>query len=96
LFLPSPTWIPNRKAARLLPGQAESLRRLTRDDAKQQACLAQVNRLIAEKMRELDETIRARQTQGFDAASRIVLNNAGKKIMHRRKGGEGGCSRLCR
>jgi hypothetical protein len=47
-------------------------------------------------MRELDETIRARQTQGFDAASRIVLSNAGKKIMHRRKGGKGGCSRLCR
>ncbi len=72
-----------QNALRLLPGQMADLRTRTRDDAVQQADLAQLNQLIAQKTSEMGEVIRARETQGFDAASRMVSNNSGKKIMDR-------------
>lgn len=74
---------PYERAVRLLPVQTDRLRDLTRDDTVQQAYFARLDKLVAEKMSEVGETIDLRKNQGFDAASRLVRTNAGKNMMDR-------------
>jgi methyl-accepting chemotaxis protein len=57
------------------------LKKLTEDNSSQQRRLASVSSVIDAKLAELKETIELRRTQGFDAALKVVLTNAGKTYM---------------
>jgi CheY-like chemotaxis protein len=58
-----------------------SLRSLTRDNPQQQQRLEKLAPVINKKLAELKETIEAREHQGQQAASRLVLSHVGKKTM---------------
>jgi methyl-accepting chemotaxis protein len=58
-----------------------NLRKLTVDNPGQQRRLASLSQPIDNKLAELKQTIDVRQTQGFDAAVKIVLTNSGKAYM---------------
>jgi CHASE3 domain sensor protein len=57
------------------------LRKLTADNPNQQQRLANLSKTIDGKMVELKQTIDLRRAQGFDAALKVVLTNAGKVYM---------------
>ncbi|MGA2227435.1 MAG: CHASE3 domain-containing protein, partial [Syntrophobacteraceae bacterium] len=56
-------------------------RAMTVDNEKQQRNFDLLEPLIAEKLNELAETIKARRDSGFEAALEIVLTNTGKVTM---------------
>lgn len=58
-----------------------NLRKLTVDSPGQQRRLASLSQPIDNKLAELKQTMDVRQTQGFDAAVKIVLTNSGKAYM---------------
>ena len=57
------------------------VKKQTSDNPDQQRRLAALGPLIDSKLAELSETIGLRRNQGFDAAQKVVLTNAGKSIM---------------
>ena len=57
------------------------LRRLTADNPSQQQRLGIIKLLVTEKLAELKETILLRQTKGFNAASEVVIGDAGLQLM---------------
>jgi methyl-accepting chemotaxis protein len=57
------------------------LKTLTSDNPSEQSRFARVTPLIESKFAELDNTISVRRNQGFDAALKIVVTNAGKMFM---------------
>jgi CHASE3 domain sensor protein len=57
------------------------LKNLTSDNPNQQRRLTAITPLIESKLSELKETIELRRDQGFDAALKIILANAGKTYM---------------
>lgn len=57
------------------------LKELTVDNSGQQERIARLEPLIAEKIADLDLTIKVRREQGFDAAQRLMMNNYGKDVM---------------
>ena len=57
------------------------VRRLTADNPDQQRRLATVGPLIDAKLAELKRTIDLRRTDGFDAAVKVILTDAGKTYM---------------
>lgn len=59
----------------------QTLRSLTSDNSSQQERLDQLDALVARRVELLEEGINLRQTQGFDAAQRLVLSNTGKALM---------------
>ncbi len=63
------------------PIRLADLRRLTADNPQQQQRLDAITPLVAAKFAELKETIALRETQGFPAASAVVMTQSGKKIM---------------
>ena len=72
---------PFAQAVTNVKDELAALRRLTREDPDQQERLRHLEALVAEKLVELDQTIRARTDQGFDAAAHIVATDRGKRLM---------------
>ena len=68
-------------------GQVQStlddVRKLTADNTDQQRRLTNLAPVIDTKLTELKQTIDLRRAQGFDAAAKVVLTNAGKDNMER-------------
>jgi methyl-accepting chemotaxis protein len=60
-----------------------SLRTLFLDDPEQIERLAEMEPLVEERLREIDQTIDARRKGGFDAALKIVLEGNGRRVMDR-------------
>jgi CHASE3 domain sensor protein len=57
------------------------VKNIAADNPNQQRRLAAISSLIDSKIEELKETVDLRRTQGFDAALKVVLTNAGKTLM---------------
>lgn len=61
--------------------QIDLAERLTADNPTQQALLKPIRTHIGAKLAELDETIRLRRTDSFDAARALVITDRGKSEM---------------
>ena len=72
---------PYRTALAILETQLQQLASLTADNDDQQRDLRQARELVSTKLTELSETIAVRRSEGFDAASRVVLTDRGKRGM---------------
>ncbi|WP_433042926.1 methyl-accepting chemotaxis protein [Dactylosporangium sp. CS-033363] len=72
---------PYTQALTDLASEQQALRTLTADNAGQQQRLDQLAPLITQKLGELKQTVDLRRAQGFDAAQKVVLTNAGKAVM---------------
>ena len=72
---------PYTKAIIKLKEDINNLRTLTNDNAYQQQRIERLEPLISKKLRELDETIELRKTDGFDAAREVVITDVGKTVM---------------
>ncbi|MFA5172396.1 MAG: CHASE3 domain-containing protein, partial [Sulfuriferula sp.] len=59
----------------------QHLRKLTADNPNQQQRLDTLEPLIANKLAELKETIDLRKNKGFDAATKVILTDKGKRVM---------------
>jgi len=57
------------------------LKDLNRDYPEQQERLRQIDQLIAEKLKVIDQTIELRKKNGFEAAKQIVITDKGMKLM---------------
>ena len=73
---------PYQSTVALLPRHLQELRTLVADDAQQRENVAAVEALIADKLREVEDTIAARRRGGFDAA-RVIDAGHGKQTMDR-------------
>jgi signal transduction histidine kinase/CheY-like chemotaxis protein/HPt (histidine-containing phosphotransfer) domain-containing protein len=74
---------PYRGASTSIKEQIARLSGLTVDNAEQQQRLEQLKPLIAKKLGELDQTIRARRSQSAAAAADVVQNESGLHTMER-------------
>jgi len=72
---------PYIQARTAIQARIEELRRLVKDNPSQQSYLQTLEVLVAQKLAELDNTIRLKQTKGTDAALKVVLTNQGKRLM---------------
>jgi methyl-accepting chemotaxis protein len=72
---------PHSKAVTGLANTLSSLRTLTADNPNQQRRFATLAPAIDAKLAELKQTIDLRRNQGFDAAAKVVLTDAGKNLM---------------
>ena len=73
---------PYTAATQKIDQDVNELKRLTADNPTQQDHLNALQPLIANKLAELQETINLRQqTQGFEAALRVVRTDRGKNLM---------------
>jgi PAS domain S-box-containing protein len=62
---------------------SEQLKKLRSDSPDQLAPINELDRLIREKFREMDETINVRRSQGAEPALKMVLTNKGAELMRR-------------
>jgi methyl-accepting chemotaxis protein len=72
---------PYKSALAAIDTTLADFQKLTVDSADQQRRLAAVRPIIDAKLAELKQVIDLRRSQGFDAAAKIVLGNAGKTHM---------------
>lgn len=72
---------PYRSAIQTIQSEFEILQQLTANNSVQQQRLNQLDRYIDEKLAELQETITLRQTQGLEAALRVVETDRGQQVM---------------
>ncbi len=72
---------PYEQAVPLLGQRMATLARLTQDNPRQQAALAQLRGPLQDKLAELAETIALRRSQGFAAAQAVVQTNRGARAM---------------
>lgn len=72
---------PYNQARALLQAKMEEFRRLVADNPSQQVYIQSLEPVVAQKLAEFDTTIRLRQTQGFDAALKVVQTDEGKRLM---------------
>lgn len=72
---------PYRAAIPQIPPAIAEIRGLTSDDPNQQHRIDVLNPLVAEKLAELQGVIDLRRDKGFEAASREILTDRGKKAM---------------
>jgi methyl-accepting chemotaxis protein len=72
---------PYTSALASVPATLADLRKLTVDNPNQLRRLASLQQAVDGKLAELKQTIDLRRTQGFDAAEKLVLTNAGKVFM---------------
>jgi methyl-accepting chemotaxis protein len=72
---------PYKAALASIKSTLGDLRKLTADNPDQIRRLANLSQPIDNKLAELKQTIDLRRTQGFDAALKVVLSNAGKIYM---------------
>ena len=77
---------PYTAAQTALTEAVSTVRTLTADNAEQQARLDDLEPLIDAKLAEMQETIDARDADGFDAAQKIVLTDKGKAVMDQIRG----------
>jgi hypothetical protein len=61
--------------------QLDRVEALTRGMDAQHERLARLKPIVAGKRAELDETVKGRREQGFEAARAIVITNAGRAVM---------------
>ncbi len=74
---------PFETARRRFDSDFSALREMIRENPAQLTAADKVGLLIQDKLDELDETIRVRREDGFDAARAIVADDAGKQTMDR-------------
>jgi len=72
---------PYNQARALLQAKMEEFRRLVADNPSQQVYVQTLEPVVAQKLAELDTTIRLRQTQGLDASLKVVQTDEGKRLM---------------
>jgi PAS domain S-box-containing protein len=72
---------PYNRAIRSIPADLANLNRMLAESPKQADRVAQLNRLVEQKLAELRETIDLRRTQGLSLAVDIVLSDHGKIAM---------------
>jgi len=72
---------PYNSAQGAIQSTLADFRKLTADSPDQQRRLASLTPVIAAKLSELKEVIDLRRNQGLDAATKLVLTNAGKTHM---------------
>ncbi len=72
---------PYNQARTVLQSKMEEFRRLVADNPSQQVYVQTLEPVIGQKLTELDSTIRLRQTQGLDAALKVVQTDEGKRLM---------------
>jgi len=72
---------PYTSALNAIPSALARLRKLTADNPDQQRRLTDLQQFIEQKLAELKKTIELRRGQGFDAALKLVVTNAGKTYM---------------
>jgi methyl-accepting chemotaxis protein len=72
---------PYTEALRVVDGNVQKLRELTADNPRQQARIATLQPVIANKLGELAETIDLRRQRGEKAAVEVVLTDRGKNAM---------------
>jgi methyl-accepting chemotaxis protein len=77
---------PYQSAVGAIKGTLESVRKLTADNPNQQRRMAALSPLLDAKLAELKQTIDLRRSEGLDAASKVVLSNAGKAAMDQIRG----------
>ncbi len=68
-------------ARRTLAGELDRLEQLTGDNPTQNARMREIRQLVWARMNRLDEGIRVRQEQGFDAARETITSGLGKQDM---------------
>ncbi|MDZ8053620.1 MAG: response regulator [Aulosira sp. ZfuVER01] len=74
---------PYQTAIQSLEQPIKQLRTLTTDDSHQQRRLDMLEPLITERVNVMQSVIDVRQSQGFEAAQKVVLQNQGKRLMER-------------
>ena len=72
---------PYQHALSVVDGNLADLRRLTKDDARQQRRVSAIEPAVHNKLSELDTTIKLRSAEGFAAARDKVATHLGKNIM---------------
>ncbi len=72
---------PYNQARSAIQPRIDELRRLVRDNPTQQTYLQTLEPLVAQKLAELDSTVRLRQTRGANAALSVVRTDQGKQLM---------------
>ena len=72
---------PYESAIRNVRKRFDSVVDLTRDNAVQQANAKELNNLIESKFAEMKRVVDLRDTSGFDAAQKAILENIGKRQM---------------
>ncbi|MFB9447001.1 methyl-accepting chemotaxis protein [Dactylosporangium vinaceum] len=72
---------PYAKALPQVDAEQAKLRSLTADNPRQQQRLDQLAPLITARLASLKKVIDTRRAEGFEAAQKIVLTNAGKALM---------------
>jgi signal transduction histidine kinase len=74
---------PYRRALEAIPRLQGDLQRLTADDPRQQERLPEAGRVVQEKLSELARTIALRDSEGREAAIKVVATETGKQLMDR-------------
>ncbi len=72
---------PYQSALGSLKATLDDLRKITADNPDQQRRLSELSPVIDAKLAELKQTIDLRRTAGLDAATKVVVTNAGKTYM---------------
>ncbi len=72
---------PYRVGKKAVSIELRQLENLFGDDPDQKQRVESIRPLVEERLREIDETIEARRSRGFDAALKIVLEGNGPKVM---------------
>jgi methyl-accepting chemotaxis protein len=72
---------PYKSALNVIAPTLADVKKQTSDNPNQQRRLAALSPLIDKKLAELNDIIVLRRNQGFDAAQKVVLTNAGKSVM---------------
>lgn len=73
--------VPYTKAAAAVPHDLQRLLKLAGDNDRQAARAYQLGQLAEQRLAQLAEVIRVRRAQNEDAATALVANGAGKRIM---------------
>ncbi len=72
---------PYESATRAIGPHLDRLRELVGGDSVQRTRATRLRTLIADKLAELEQTVRLRRQRGYVAAARVVVTDAGKRLM---------------
>ena len=72
---------PYESATRAIGPHLDRLRELVGGDSVQRTRATRLQTLIADKLAELEQTVRLRRQRGYVAAARVVVTDAGKRLM---------------
>jgi signal transduction histidine kinase len=83
LVTADPSFLKSHETATIaVPDAVNRLKKLTRDNPRQQATMDQLSRQIARRMEHLSTTIRAMREQGADAGRATVISGEGRAAMN--------------